>query len=59
MMVIFRGPIVSIYLPVNGIAIAKNARNTENGSRTSFAVTVCPSVPLKYSVSGVTNTLQE
>jgi hypothetical protein len=38
----FRGPYVSIYFPVIGIRMAKNARNTENGRSTSFAVTVWP-----------------
>ena len=43
MMVTFRGPRLSIYLPVNGMAMAKKARNTEKGISTSFAVTVRPS----------------
>jgi hypothetical protein len=47
-----------MYFPVRGIAIAKNARKTENGSRISFAVTDCPSV-VKYAVRGATNTLHE
>jgi len=44
MMVILRGPMLSMYFPVSVIAMAKNARNTENGIRISFAVTVSPSV---------------
>jgi hypothetical protein len=42
-----RGPCVSINLPVNGMAMAKNARKNENGIRISFAVTACPRVSLK------------
>jgi hypothetical protein len=46
MIVTFRGPYLSMNFPVNGMAIAKNARNTENGIRISFAVTDWPSTPV-------------
>jgi hypothetical protein len=35
-----RGPWFSTYVPVRAIVIAKMARNNENGSSTSFAVTI-------------------
>jgi len=58
-MVILRGPSVSMYFPVSGIAIAKNARKTEKGISISFAVTGWPSSVVKYVVRGPTKTLQE
>jgi hypothetical protein len=46
-MMILRGPYRSRYFPVSGMAIAKHARNTENGINISLAVTGCPRVVVK------------